>query len=142
MGTSQRRIAAHSRTCCSTERELCSLRSLPFASFAGQELPHHSLFGPASGRRKMPFLLPSSQTHTSTLSPSPLPPGAETSPFPCPTPRAHQPLPQGLVPSMSRTRSLCVIEPDHTACVSSGAVLGVGEKHSVHGLLVAQSTQA
>lgn len=102
-GTSPRRISANSRTRCSTERDLCSLRSLPFASLAGQALLHHSPFGPAWGRRRTPSLLPSSQTHTPTLFPSPLPPGAETCPFPWPSSSAHQPLPQGHVLSVGRT---------------------------------------
>lgn len=73
-GTSPRRISAKSRTRCSTERDLCSLRSLPFASLAGQALLPPQPLWPCLWKEEnalpAPFL-PNTHTHFVPLSSAP-----------------------------------------------------------------------
>lgn len=129
-GCSQR-----SRTHCSNERELCWLRSvfclLCWAGTAPTTAPLALL---EKGGERPPCSPP--PKHSVSLSSAPR---CRDFPFPLPQP-------QGSLALSTRTRALhgqdsisvChwALWPDHTACVASGAMLGVGEKHCLHGFLL------
>lgn len=104
----------------------------------GRHCPHHT-FGPACGRRRRPFLFLSPK-HTHTYFPSPLPQEQRSALSLAPDPGSS-----GYSTALSAKDSISACHgaswSAHTACVASGATLGVREKHCLYGFLLVQSTQ-
>lgn len=104
----------------------------------GRHCPHHT-FGPACGRRRRPFLFLSPK-YTHTYFPSPLPQEQRSALSLAPDPGSS-----GYSTALSAKDSISACHgaswSAHTACVASGATLGVREKHCLYGFLLVQSTQ-